>query len=431
MIEIYKNIIKKHSAAIFLYFLSVVTIFLLTTTVIYSAHLNYISNQLENNIEEYNEIDLEQLCKLSQCKQIISNGYVYTITENELETSHVHYQEDIDTGFVHLYKEPIFAIGIHEPKSDAIFILNNDNFVNNLQWVSIIIIPLSFLFFIVALGLSVKHEKELMLANIAGNEALLMNKSMIMITENIHHELNTPLEVIDNKIDKIHGAIEHYLIKEYEYYLENSDIPENEQLSRYEYEKSEKRAINKQLVKLTEDFDFIKVSSEQIYNILEKMKGFKHLRYSNGNKSIKNIIDGAFKMVQISNTNYEYDVSKRLEDFTLKPGTLKNADVLNVFINHIKNSLEANANQVLVLLSKIEDEFIKVRIIDNGNGIKETNIKDIFKPNFSTKEGTGIRGNGMYLNQHLLKLGGGSVRVVNSTPSGTTIELILPVTPRI
>ena len=61
------------------------------------------------------------------------------------------------------------------------------------------------------------------------------------------------------------------------------------------------------------DFEFIKTSSEQIYNILEKMKGFKHMRYSNGNKTIHDVFEGAFKIISISNTNYEHQIDDKLK----------------------------------------------------------------------------------------------------------------------
>jgi signal transduction histidine kinase len=259
-----------------------------------------------------------------------------------------------------------------------------------------------------------KEKEELILINI-GVEASLANKSMINITENIHHELNTPLEVIDNKIEKIHKELSIFLLQEYEI-IGNIDTISEDRIYR-----------NKRLLKLNEDFGFIKTSSEQIYAVLEKMKGFKHLRYSNGNKSIKNIIDGGFKIINISNSNFEYKVDNELENYKIGTDKLKNADFLSIILNHLKNSLEAFASKIFILFNKYENDKIYIRIIDNGNGIPEDIQKKIFTPNFSTKNSdSGIRGNGMYLNKHVLSHTGGDINLISSSKKGTTIELEIP-----
>jgi hypothetical protein len=76
-------------------------------------------------------------------------------------------------------------------------------------------------------------------------------------------------------------------------------------------------------------------------SVLEKTRGFKHLRYSNGNKSIFDIIDGAFKIMSISNSNFTYNIDNRLNDYKLNYKLVKdfkNADLLNIVLNHIKKS---------------------------------------------------------------------------------------------
>jgi signal transduction histidine kinase len=236
---------------------------------------------------------------------------------------------------------------------------------------------------------------------------------MITIAENIHHELNTPLEVIDNKIEKIRKI-----------YLDSLNLCSNticDECRSYIF-KNEKKMLT-----LEEDFEFIKTSSEQIYSVLNKMKNFKHLRYSNGNKSVFDIATGGFKIINISNSNFDYYVDENLENYSLKKNSIKNAEMLSIFLNHIKNSLEANASIIKIFFVKEEPGFIIVRIIDNGNGIPENAIKHIFKPNFSTKDtDEDIRGNGMYLNKHILSSYRGNIKLIETSNKGTTLELKIP-----
>ena len=202
-------------------------------------------------------------------------------------------------------------------------------------------------------------------------------------------------------------------------------------MSRYDWEQDEKRDINTRLIKLTPDFEFIKTASEQIYNILEKMKGFKHMRYSNGNKTIADIFESAFKIISISNSNYTHDIDNKLKGFSIESNSFRNADLLGIAINNIKNSIEATSSKVLIVYAGFDNGLLKLRVIDNGSGIPKGAEKKIFNPNFSTKSiDNSIRGNGMYLNRQIVRQGGGDTKVLETSPSGTTIEIIIPVKQR-
>ncbi|MCK5677334.1 MAG: ATP-binding protein, partial [Flavobacteriaceae bacterium] len=196
--------------------------------------------------------------------------------------------------------------------------------------------------------------------------------------------------------EKIHRIITHYL----------------------EYDG--KRVLDKKSDEIEDDFKFIRTSSEQIYNVLEKMRSFKHLRYSNGNKSIKNVIDEGLKIIAMSNNNFTYKVDEKLNKYTLL-GNLKNADLLSIILNHLKNSLEADASQIVLMFVSCHKNVLTFRIIDNGKGIPADVLDTIFDANVSTK--SGIRGNGLYLNKHILNAQGGDVEVVQTSKHGTTIEI--------
>jgi len=408
---------RKHLRGVIVFLVMINIVAMLSFGLVFNNHINYINAQLNNNIVEYNEVDREQLCKISQCIKVIDikNNKVYEPDrKNHLKRvdKHVCQYSKI---YNSLYISDGNDIAIYNKESSSYYVLDTKKMFNEYILLMLFFIPLSLIIYLIPLIRSIKEEKEEALLMTAGSEALLANKSMINITENIHHELNTPLEVIDNKIEKIHAELSNFLVEEYEATEHLTSLPED-RISR-----------NKRLVKLNEDFEFIKTSSEQIYAVLEKMKGFKHLRYSNGNKSIKNIIDGGFKIINISNTNFDYKVDTKLAGYKIGTSKLKNADFLSIILNHLKNSLEANASKIFIMLSKEEENHIKIRIIDNGNGIPKEAQKKIFSANFSTKNSdSGIRGNGMYLNKHIIKNAGGDINLISSSPKGTTIELTVP-----
>jgi len=418
MINVHDVIItlKSHIKNIIIFLVLVNVIALGSFGVVFNIHTDYIDKQLNNNIIEYQEVDQEQLCKLVNCKGVVTGSHKLFCPDEKGHLRTVKYKEYS----MHKINKNLFLfdtdeLALYNEVANSYYIMDTSKISDDYKNIAMIFIPLMFLIYLIPLYNSIKREKEEALILNAGSEALLANKSMINITENIHHELNTPLEVIDNKIEKIHTELSNFLLEEYEATEDIDTIPED-RIKR-----------NKRLVKLNEDFDFIKTSSEQIYAVLEKMKGFKHLRYSNGNKSLKNIIDGGFKIINISNTNFEYKVDPKLAKYKIGTKLLVNADFLSIILNHLKNSLEANASKIFILFSKSDENNVYIRIIDNGNGIPKDAQKKIFAPNFSTKNSdTGIRGNGMYLNKHILENAGGNISLISSSKKGTTIELKIP-----
>jgi C4-dicarboxylate-specific signal transduction histidine kinase len=187
----------------------------------------------------------------------------------------------------------------------------------------------------------------------------------------------------------------------------------------------ENRKWNKKIVKLERDFDFIHTSIEQILSVLGKMKNFKTLRYSNGDKSVYNVIAGAFRIILVSYTNVTFHIDDEFRKYKMAKDSLKNIDLLNVLINHIKNSLEAHASEIKVNMGiDNKNNMMKLVITDNGSGIPEEFRKNVFTPNFSSKQiGDSIRGNGMYLNRHIIREFGGDIKVLQTSSKGTSIEI--------
>ncbi|PWG06702.1 histidine kinase [Polaribacter aquimarinus] len=100
--------------------------------------------------------------------------------------------------------------------------------------------------------------------------------------------------------------------------------------------------------------------------------------------------------------------------------------IMQVLVNLIKNSIDAlihHANGVIKLQAiKTTSGNIEIQVIDNGTGISENNLKQIFIPFFTTKEkGTGI---GLSLSKHIMKLHQGHL-MVKSTPDVETVFTLL------
>lgn len=98
--------------------------------------------------------------------------------------------------------------------------------------------------------------------------------------------------------------------------------------------------------------------------------------------------------------------------------------VSQVLINLVKNALEANENNsnalIRILASKDLTGRPEICVIDNGPGIDENNLDEIFVPFFTTREnGSGI---GLSISKQIMKVHGGNLKV-KSAPGETNFCL--------
>jgi PAS domain S-box-containing protein len=96
--------------------------------------------------------------------------------------------------------------------------------------------------------------------------------------------------------------------------------------------------------------------------------------------------------------------------------------ISQVLINLLKNALEANENNNDGIIKIIASEGInnhhEICVIDNGPGISEENIDEIFVPFFTTRQnGSGI---GLSISRQIMKIHGGNLKV-RSVPDKETV----------
>ena len=175
---------------------------------------------------------------------------------------------------------------------------------------------------------------------------------------------------------------------------------------------------------IRESMKSIKSRSEGLFdfvNIYREIDRIPKPRFEN--ISISNLIDSTIVLFknQLTENNIKLNISFESNEFTL------NADVSliqQVFINLLKNSIEALENitnpEINISIS-ISENCLKVDIIDNGCGIPENQINQIFVPMFTTKEkGSGI---GLFLSQQIMQLHKGSIKVISDPEKETIFSL--------
>lgn len=95
-----------------------------------------------------------------------------------------------------------------------------------------------------------------------------------------------------------------------------------------------------------------------------------------------------------------------------------------VFINLIRNSIQANADKIKIEFSSM-DKFVNIIFQDNGAGVQPENINKIFEENFSTKQyGMGI---GLSMAKKTIENIGGEIILKETNHNGTAFQIKLPV----
>ncbi|WP_026673799.1 ATP-binding protein [Alkalihalobacterium bogoriense] len=115
-------------------------------------------------------------------------------------------------------------------------------------------------------------------------------------------------------------------------------------------------------------------------------------------------------------------------DCTYNDKTYVDKDKLKqVFINILQNSLDATGEDGKVYISvrlSEDNQFIEIKIEDNGIGMDEETVKKLATPFFSTKEnGLGL---GMAMSYNIIELHKGKVFVHSEKGKGTTFTIWLP-----
>jgi len=105
--------------------------------------------------------------------------------------------------------------------------------------------------------------------------------------------------------------------------------------------------------------------------------------------------------------------------------------VEQVFLNLILNAYHAMAKggTLSITVRQVQREMgsvLQLAFADNGHGIAEEHLKEIFDPFFSTKEGSGGTGLGLFISRKIVESYQGTIDVKSEENKGTTFTVEFP-----
>ncbi|MDD3643598.1 MAG: ATP-binding protein, partial [Candidatus Krumholzibacteria bacterium] len=241
--------------------------------------------------------------------------------------------------------------------------------------------------------------------------------SIGQLVSGIGHEINNPNQFIRGNIKIIQQSLEDMLPIVDEYARGHPDM----KIARLGYD-----FFRQHIMTLVDDMAH---GSERIKAIVEGLRTFT--RKDEGllvdKVDINTIVETATRLV--SNEVHKYaDV-----DLDLAPGlptfTGNSQKIEQVLINLIVNAGQAmpeDRHGTITVRTRLEKGRLLVEVADDGKGMNESTLKQIFNPFFTTKRAKGGTGLGLAIAYRIIEEHGGAIAVRSRPGAGTTFSIRLP-----
>jgi two-component system NtrC family sensor kinase len=256
--------------------------------------------------------------------------------------------------------------------------------------------------------------------------------SIGLLAAGVAHEINNPIGFVKSNLQ----VLDDYLM------LINKLLATFQSVAERMHAEPEALDYRKELtalVKLAQENDLAFVIKDSLDSIKESLEGTERVQditlslrdfsredpHVRSQCSINEVIDNALRVL-----SKELKDKVNIErDYSELPRTYASIGQLTqVFINIIMNAVHAvSAVQTLKIITRKEEENIRIDFIDDGPGIDEGNISKLFDPFFTTKdvgEGTGL---GLYITHGLIQRHRGAIEAHNNAGGGACFSITLPI----
>lgn len=187
-------------------------------------------------------------------------------------------------------------------------------------------------------------------------------------------------------------------------------------------------ATEKLLSKVPRALERISNGLERIDKLMQGLNNFA--RSSQGEKQLHNLNDSVTIALEIAEVHLKYHVIVETElspDLSLvKVDPQQTQQVLINLLINASHALEGEKNGTVTICSFEDSDHVIVTITDNGPGIPDNHLKNIWQPFYTTKaegEGTGL---GLSISQNLIRDNGGTISVRNRAPKGAQFRIEFP-----
>ena len=177
-----------------------------------------------------------------------------------------------------------------------------------------------------------------------------------------------------------------------------------------------------------EYLDLISKESARCGQIVKDLLIFSNSEHDKFSKeNLLKIIDSSITLIshhlEINGINLIKDYAEEPIEIFCNANKIQQA-LMSLLINSIE-AMSNNKGKITINIIN-ENNNVIIRILDEGNGINENDLPNIFEPFYSTKEESGGTGLGLAVAYGIIVNHNGKIEVENTSNLGTTFKVILP-----
>lgn len=358
---------------------------------------------VDNLYEGYAEID--EYCKSIRCQYIYDDNLTVLINVSDYE--------NIEHDNIGSYEYVNGVLYMSIRYKEYTYLLDISNILTNLVYAFLFFYFTMFIAVVVIVYMVLHSERSVFIQELNAKENDLQYSMLFNVALNINHNLRSPLMVVDSVVSEFKYITD--LVRESDVIFDNEEI-------------------------CIDDCDELVILARtaigQINDAIAPLSDYKAVKFSNGDKSMYDLVHISLSMIRRTNlaTFKEVYIDDNLKHYNVyhKNG-MANSTFINMLSNHVKNSLEAASTSIKIYINKITDTYIYLYIEDDGLGIEESVREKIYQKNITTKDVDNLdSGLGLYLNLFLLtnKYDGDDYLVRSKAEEGSIFCLKMRYDPR-
>ena len=234
----------------------------------------------------------------------------------------------------------------------------------------------------------------------AAEEKKMIEKINNLKTEflgNVAHELKTPLTIVSG-------------------YAQDSE----QRLLNNNVDKDNEVLLN-QMKLISSEAERLALMVSQILDITRIDEGRMSINQINTSITtiIQRTVEAYYPVLNKNNNKLKLDLAYDL------PNVYADSDrISQVIVNLLSNAIRHTNNGKIVISTIKEKDFVAVSITDNGAGISEEMLTQLFERYKSGGSGTGL---GLFICEHIVTAHGGKINVESKQNEGTCVKFTLPI----
>lgn len=258
--------------------------------------------------------------------------------------------------------------------------------------------------------------------------------SVGQLAAGVAHEINNPVGFISSNLTTLQEYIvdiEKLIVKQKQCIEQFADQGNNSDQANTAIGEllamQEKLGLDDMLADLNDLVDESIDGAGRVKKIVDDLSDFTHVNAtSTVSENINDLLD---RTLTLASNEIKTGTQIVKEYGDIKPVIADGGKLGQLFFSLVSNAgyaVEGNG-EIILRTAMIDNNKVRVDIIDNGCGIPEAKLATIFDPFYTTKDvgkGTGL---GLHIAQSIAETHGGKIKASSEVDVGTMLTVILPI----